>query len=266
MSTVPDNMPVAVITGAASGLGRDLATTLAGEYYLVLVDVQKDALNDTCSGLPHAEAMVCDLLDKSDIDNLIDTIAAKFVNIDLLVNNAGITHRSLATSTSLDVIDKVMQVDYLAAVQLTQGLLPRMRTSSSVVNVGSMAGWMPVLGRAGYCAAKSALHQYFETLRAELGTQSPHIVMVYPSFLDTPIENHALDGKGERASHKRTMAGKMRSSQWMAERINTAIRKKQKRLFPDRFTLFASLLYRVAPSFYLHLMRNKLHRELDSQL
>lgn len=259
------NMPVAVITGAASGLGRDLAHTLANNYYLVLVDVQNDALQDTCASLLHAETIVCDLANSSDIDELVTILTSRFAYIDLLINNAGITHRSLATVTRLSVIQKVMQVDYLAPVQLTQGLFPSLRSTSTIVNVGSMAGWMPVLGRAGYCAAKSALHQYFETLRAELGEHAPHILMVYPSFLSTPIEKHALDGKGGRAGHRRTMVGKMRSSQWMAERIILAVNRKKKRLFPDRFTEFASLLYRIAPSLYLHLMRKKLRRELEYQ-
>ncbi|WP_414829609.1 SDR family NAD(P)-dependent oxidoreductase [Alteromonas sp. H39] len=257
------NKPVAVITGAASGLGRDLAHALASRYHLILVDIQKEALDEVANALTQADTQVCDLSDTSDISRLIAAVTARCASIDLLINNAGVTHRSLATSTQLHVIHNLMSVDYLAPVQLTQGLLAHMNAESTVVNIGSMAGWMPVLGRAGYCAAKSALHQYFETLRAELGNSGPHILMVYPGFLDTPIENNALDGAGNKARHKRTMAGRMRSSQWMAAKIVTGIEKKQRRLFPDRFTAAASLLYRVFPSLYLHLMRKKLHRELD---
>ena len=258
--------PVAVITGAASGLGRDLAHALSGTYHLVLVDIQKEALEQVSQAFTHADTHICDLSEDNDISRLITVICTRCKQVDLLVNNAGITHRSLAVSTQLHVIHRVMKVDYLGPVQLTQGLLPYMNADSTVVNIGSMAGWMPVLGRAGYCAAKCALHQYFETLRAELDHSGPHILMVYPGFLDTPIENNALDGAGDKARHKRTMAGRMRSSQWMAENIVTAIAKKQCRLFPDGFTVFASLLYRVFPSLYLNLMRKKLHRELDTGL
>ena len=258
--------PVAVITGAASGLGKDLAHALANRYHLILVDIQKEALEQVASAFTQVDTLVCDLSDVGDISRLIAAVRARCASVDLLINNAGITHRSLAVSTQMHVMQKVMSVDYLAPVQLTQGLLPHMNADSTIVNIGSMAGWMPVLGRAGYCAAKSALHQYFETLRAELGKSGPHILMVYPGFLDTPIENNALDGVGDKARHKRTMAGRMRSSQWMAASIVTGIEKKQRRLFPDRFTAMASLLYRVCPSLYLHLMRKKLHHELDPGL
>ena len=258
--------PVAVITGAASGLGLDLARLLYESHHLVLIDIDEKRLQEQAADLPSALQFSCDLADYQAIDKLIQTLNSQLIEVDLLINNAGITHRSLAMHTKHHVIQKVMAVDYLAPVQLTQGLLPLLRKAKGkVVNIGSMAGWMPVLARAGYCAAKSALHQYFETLRAELQSEGISVLMVYPSFLDTPIEQHALDGQGQKASHKRSMVGKVRTSKWMATLIVNAIKKGQARMFPDKFTHFSSVLYRLFPSFYLRLMRAKFSSELEGQ-
>ncbi|RUO50640.1 short-chain dehydrogenase [Pseudidiomarina aquimaris] len=253
--------PAALITGAASGIGLDLARLLQHDYQLVLLDVNQEGL-DACAKLfPSARCYQVDLASSEALAELTELLTAELPRLDVLINNAGVTHRSLARETSQQVIHKVMAVDYFAPVKLTQALMPLLEAENGgcIVTIGSMAGWMPVIERAGYCAAKSALHQYFEVLRVELATAaSPvRVLQVYPSFLDTPIENHALDGSGGIAQHPRSMVGKMRSSQWMAERIVAALDTGRERLFPDKFTYFASLLYRLAPRLYQRLMQRK---------
>ncbi|WJG10283.1 SDR family NAD(P)-dependent oxidoreductase [Aliiglaciecola sp. LCG003] len=265
-SKLSNSLPVAVITGAASGLGLDLAQQLHSSYQLVLIDIDMERLLAKTQNLVGVLHYSCDLADSTAIEQLTLTLNGQLLRVDLLINNAGITHRSLAMKTDHEVIRKVMAVDYLAPVQLTQGLLSLLtQAKGKVINIGSMAGWMPVLGRAGYCAAKSALHQYFETLRAELQDEGVTVLMVYPSFLDTPIEQNALNGLGHKATHKRSMVGKMRTSDWMASAIVTAIQQGRGRLFPDVFTNLSSILYRLFPSLYMRLMRRKLASELEVQ-
>ncbi|GGW94087.1 SDR family NAD(P)-dependent oxidoreductase [Alteromonas halophila] len=253
--------PTALITGAASGLGLEIARQLAENYHLLLLDLDIRLLRKQTGDVGDVTYLQCDLSNPVDITRLISEVKDMMLPIDVLINNAGITHRSLATNTQTDVIRKVMDVDFLGPVQLTQGLLPQLSEQASIVNIGSMAGWMPVLGRAGYCAAKSALHQYFETLRAELAGSDIHILMVYPSFLDTPIDKNALDGRGGNATGTRSMVGRMRSSHWMASRVISALNARKARVFPDRFTFLSSLLYRLFPALYLHLMRKRLSPE-----
>ncbi len=253
--------PTALITGAASGLGLELARILQHQYQLVLVDVNADGLRACSEEFASARCYQVDLADAAAVTQLCEQLKTDLPRLDVLVNNAGITHRSLSRVTANEVLQKVMAVDYHAPVQLTQALLPLLEADDGgrIVTIGSMAGWMPVIERAGYCAAKSALHQYFEVLRAELVTASSsvHVLQVYPSFLDTPIEKHALAGDGGLATHPRSRVGRMRSSTWMAQRIVTAIENDRERLFPDKFTYFASLLYRVAPRLYQRLMQRK---------
>ncbi|MEO2281735.1 SDR family NAD(P)-dependent oxidoreductase [Pseudoalteromonas pernae] len=256
--------PVAVITGAASGLGLDLARSLSSSHQLILLDVNESGLQSAVQELEDAHYVQCDLTDNAGLTRTIALIKSMTPRVDLLINNAGITHRSLARITTSEVIERVMQINYFAPVRLTQGLLSLLTHSAGkVVNISSMAGWMPVLGRAGYCASKSALHQYFETFRAEMRDLNVSVLMVYPSFLDTPIENNALAGDGGKTRHKRSVVGTVRSSQWMATNIVNAINSNKQRLFGDFFSAFSALLYRLSPRVFLHLMRKRLASELE---
>ncbi len=156
-----------------------------------------------------------------------------------------------------------MAVNYHAPVELTQGLLAELKAASGcVVNISSMAGWMPVLGRAGYCAAKSALHQYFEVFREEVRNEGVSVLMVYPSFLATTIEQNALAGDGGRAKHQRSTVGVVRSPEWMANEIVVAWEQGRERWFPKDLSLIGSFLYRLAPAIFLKQLRKSFQVEL----
>ena len=258
-----------LITGAASGLGWALALAARQRgWRLILVDRDAAALADKSARLAGVDTdtvrqRALDLTDPEARAALIDELRGE--PLHALINNAGITHRSLAAATDLAVFQKVMAVDWEAPVALTLGLLPALRKAhGTVVNIGSMAGWMPVLGRAGYCSAKAALGQFFEVLRAEVADDGIGVLMVYPSFLATPIERNALGADGRPAAHARSSVGRVRDADWMAARTLDALAAGRRRLFPDRFTVFASLLWRLAPDLYLRLMRRRFAAELES--
>lgn len=248
-------MSVTVITGAASGLGWAMAQCFfARGDHLLLIDRNEDMLRARERELGCAARVQIAVLDLTDIA-AVGAFAADtrsgFPRIDVLVNNAGITHRSPAIQTQAEVLRRVMEVDYHAVVNLTLALYPQIEAAEgTVINIGSMAGWMPVPGRAAYCAAKSALHQFFETFRAEVRARGVKVLMVYPSFLDTPIEKNALGADGQPATHGRSTIGQVRSADWMAACVVSALENKKERLFPDRFSAFAAILYRLWPRFF----------------
>lgn len=262
-------MRTVVITGAASGLGWALARCFHGRGdHVWLLDRDAVLLQQRAATLlpqDRVSSAVVDLTDQDALAPLIVRLQQDASCIDVLINNAGITHRSPAINTRPSVIRKVMEVDYLAVVELTLALYPQVEAAKGcVVNISSMAGWMPVLGRAGYCAAKSALHQFFETFRAEVQDRGVRVLMVYPGFLDTPIEQNALGGDGGKAVHSRSTAGLVRSADWMAQQVVEGVDRGRRRIFPDRFTAVAALLYRVAPDLYLWLMRRRFAGELPA--
>lgn len=262
-------MNVTVITGAASGLGWAMAQRFfARGDHLLLIDRDETLLRQReheLGSVPRVQVSVLDLTDAEKVAALAAQLRSDFPRIDVLVNNAGITHRSPAIRTQPDVLRRVMEVDYHAVVSLTLALYPSIEAAQgTVINVGSMAGWMPVPGRAAYCAAKSALHQFFETFGAEVYARGVRVLMVYPSFLDTPIDKNALGADGNPATHGRSTSGKVRSADWMAERIVRALETGKERLFPDRFSTFAAILYRVWPTFFHRQIRRRFSGEMPS--
>lgn len=261
---------VIVVTGAAGGLGWAITQGLASRHdaEFALVDIDYQALChrqeqlEAC-GAP-ARIFVTDLSSSQAVEGLVQSLRRQYSGVDLLVNNAGITHRSLSIQTSSAVIRRVMDVNYHAPVELAQGLIKELKSTSGwVVNISSMAGWMPVLGRAGYCAAKSALHQYFETFREEVRDEGIRVLMVYPSFLSTDIEQNALSGSGGRVTHVRSTIGKVRSAEWMANKIVSALERGQERLFPHDKSLLGTYLYRLAPRLFLRQMVKNFRSELE---
>ncbi|WP_271407865.1 SDR family NAD(P)-dependent oxidoreductase [Pseudomonas sp. Q1-7] len=260
-------MNVILITGAASGLGWELARAChARGDALLLTDLDAAGLAARIAELGEARVLglAGDITDSDLHTRLVDACRARFGRLDLLINNAGITHRSPTVRTAPQVLRRVMAVDYHAPLELTLAALPLLRESrGQVIAIGSMAGWMPVLGRAGYCAAKSALAQAFEVLRAEIARDGVGLLMVYPSFLDTPIDRNALGGDGRPAQHARSTIGKVRRADWMAGEILKGADARRQRLFPDRGSWLASLLWRIAPNLYYRTMSQRFAGELD---
>lgn len=264
-------MRVTLITGGASGLGWAMARHwAAGGDALLLADIDGDGLAARAAALAAAGvareriALVAGDLTRADvISRVVSTAQARFGRVDLLVNNAGITHRSPAHRTDPAVMRRVMAVDWQAPMELTLAALPLLRASrGTIVTIGSMAGWMPVPGRAAYGAAKAALTQWFEVLRLELEADGVRLLMVYPSFLDTPIERHALGADGAPAPHARSTLGRVRSAQDTVRAIDRALARGARWLAPDPLARFGALLWRVAPAWYLAGVRRRFDAEL----
>lgn len=260
-------MKVVVVTGAASGLGWALAQGFhARGDHVWLLDRDGPLLSERAGELGSSgrvSVAEVDLTDPGAMAIVVSRIMSETPRVDVLVNNAGITHRSPAILTRPAVIRKVVEVDFLAVVELTIALYPSIELARGcVVNISSMAGWMPVPGRAGYCAAKSAMHQFFETFRVEVQDRGVSVLMVYPSFLATAIDRNALGADGQPARHARSTTGRVRSAEWMASRIMAGLARGDRRIFPDRLSAVAALFYRIAPDVYLRLMRRIFSVEL----
>ncbi len=262
-------MSVYLITGAASGLGWEIAQRVFAQgHQLVITDMNAELLDQRVDALNTPDRVACVAGNITEPDTqaaLLQVARERFGGLDVLINNAGITHRSRVADTDPAVFAKVMAVDWQAPVNLTYQALPLLRQSGGhIINIGSMASWMPVPGRAAYCAAKSALAQFFEVLRIEVESQGIGVLNIYPSFLDTPIEHNALGADGKPAKHARSTVGVMRDAGWMADRILTALAQGKPWVFGDRLSWFGSVLWRVWPSRYLKIVRKRFAVELEA--
>ena len=189
------------ITGASSGIGAALAQALAaGGARLVLSGRNLDALEGVakiCGG--NVLVLPFEATDFERMPDLVDQAWAWAEGhggrIDGLVNNAGISQRSLATDTVFEVYQTLIAVDLLAPIALTQALLPRMLASGggNIVAISSVAGLAGVPLRSAYCAAKHGLIGYHDSLRAETAHQGLEVLVVAPGSVRTNVARNALD-------------------------------------------------------------------------
>ncbi|HEY6071533.1 MAG TPA: SDR family oxidoreductase [Chthoniobacterales bacterium] len=171
----------ALITGASAGIGRELARQLANRARtLVLVARREQRLTELRDELRNWNAQlivhtrVVDLSDKSQIDDLVRWLEQNKIEIDFLINNAGLGDYGTVATSDLERDDRIIQVNIAAVTFLTRLLLPRMidRKRGAILNVSSSAGFLPIPGMAVYAASKAFVNSFTEALRAELPTDS----------------------------------------------------------------------------------------------
>ncbi len=188
------------ITGASSGIGAALAKSFSQAGARVILSGRRaEALATVAAACP-GETFILPF-ETTAIETLpaIVARAEKWKGgIDVLVNNAGISQRSLARDTSFEVYRKIMEVDYFAPVALTQLVLPAMRARGmgQIVAVSSLAGKFGSALRTAYCSAKHALIGYCEALRAETAHEGIEVTVVIPGFVRTEIATNALTADG----------------------------------------------------------------------
>jgi short-subunit dehydrogenase len=189
------------ITGASSGIGEALAGAFAAEgARLVLSGRRRDALDALAARLG-AESLVLPF-EATDWEALAEAAQAAWDwrdGVDLLVNNAGISQRSLAIDTGPEVYEKIVAVDLMAPIRLTQMLLPLMaeRGQGHIVMISSVAGRLGPVLRTAYAAAKHGLIGYGDALRAEVETAyGIKVTNVLPGSVRTGVAANALQGDG----------------------------------------------------------------------
>jgi uncharacterized protein len=171
----------ALITGASAGIGRELARQLANRARtLVLVARREQRLSELRAELLNRNAQlivqtrVVDLSDKSQIDGLVRWLEQNKIEIDFLINNAGLGDYGTVATSNIERDNRIIQVNIAALTFLTWHLLPQMieRKRGAILNVSSSAGFLPIPGMAVYAASKAFVNSFTEALRAELPTDS----------------------------------------------------------------------------------------------
>lgn len=193
--------PVTWITGASSGLGRAMALEWSKRgHALILSGRNEDALADTASDCP-GETMLLpfETTNTSRLGAIVSDALAWKGQVDMLVNNAGISQRSRALETKVAVYERILDVDLLAPIALTQVLLPAMveRGSGALAFVSSIAGKAGVPMRTAYCAAKHGLIGYADALRAELSQSGVAVHVIAPGSVATDVSRNALTADGQ---------------------------------------------------------------------
>ncbi len=251
------------ITGASSGIGEALACRLNGMgARLILSSNEPEELRRVKSRLTNkaAETMLLPLdLDRPlTLESKAKKALDRFGRIDMLINNGGISQRSLAVDTAVSVDMKIINTDFLGHVALTKAVLPAMmaRQEGHIVVTSSIMGKIYTPLRSTYSAAKHALHGFFDSLRAEVYGDNIRVTIVCPTGVRTGISLNAVTGDGKKYGRMDELMSKGLSADECADRIVKAIvAEKEEVIIGKGPTKYSAYVRRFFPRIFSRLIR-----------
>ena len=243
------------ITGASSGIGEACAYLYAKRGASVVVTSNEreklEAVAEKCLGLGAAGALALpfDLLDSAGIADLVRQAWDAFGGLDLMYCNAGISQRTTVQDTSMEMVRKIMEVNYFAPVAMAKAVLPLMLQAGGghIAATTSIAGRFGFPLRCAYSSSKHALYGFFETLRAEYASQGIKVTLVCPGRVRTNISFYALDKGG--AQHGKMDPGQAGglSPEAAARKIARAFDKGRREVLVGRKELIMVYIKRFFP-------------------
>lgn len=250
------------ITGASSGIGEALAYELADRgAHLVLSarsEEKLEAVRAACIDPQHHIVLPLDLADTGALLEKAAEAERRAGRIDVLVNNGGISQRSLVVETALEVDRRLMEVNYFGTVALTKAVLPSMleRGTGRFVVVSSLVGHISTPMRSAYAASKHALHGFFEALRAEVYDQGVRVTMVCPGFVRTQISVSALTGDGTPQGTMDRAQENGLAPEACAAAIAEALAAGKDEVFIGGFERYGVYVNRLSPALFRAAVRN----------
>ena len=194
------------ITGASSGIGEALAVALYNQgARLILSARREEALKEVkqkCSGAddPNIQILPLDLSDVDKMAEKTEEAISLFGQINIFFSNGGVSQRSLAAETHIDVTRRVMDINFMGAAAISRILLQHMieRKTGHIIVTSSVTGKFGTRLRSTYAASKHALHGYFDSVRQEVRQHNIAVTMVCPGFIKTDVSRNALTSDGSK--------------------------------------------------------------------
>lgn len=248
------------ITGASSGIGEATTRKFLEEGHQVIISARNSAkLNEIKETSPFKESiavLTLDLADSSNIENKVQQAIEAFGYIDILLNNGGISQRSLVRETSLAVDRSIMEVNYFGTIALSKALLPHFleRGTGQFAVISSLVGKFGSPFRSSYAASKHALHGFFDSLRAEHSQDGIVVTMICPGFIRTNVSINALTGDGSPLGAMDEAQDKGMSPDASAKIIFNAIIKQRKEVLVGGKETLAVYLKRFFPSLFARIL------------
>lgn len=198
------------ITGASSGFGEALVYELADQGAKVILSARReDELKQVSNKAKGSAILPLDLAQFDSFEDKTQQAIAIFGKIDLLIHNGGIAQNALAQDTTSETQRKIMDVDFFSYTELTKCILPHFQKQGSghIVVVSGLLARLPLPMRTSYCAAKTALHGYFNSLRGELKSANIAVTILVPGAMQTTLVTKALGADGKVAGKQTDNSG-----------------------------------------------------------
>lgn len=262
MSTHTFSGKSAIVTGAASGIGREIARQLAqhGAYVLV-TDVDQTGIDAAVTAIRSAggtaDAMRLDVADRSQIQAAVDQVVAARGTLDLIFNNAGVAIFGGIEDVTLDDWDKIIDVN-LRGVAFGSTVAYRQMVKQGhgqIINTASVAGLVPVPLQAQYCATKHAVVGFSKTLGLESVDHGVHVTVFCPAFVESGMfDNNTMRGELEGVNARKMMPIKPLSTERAVSKLLTGVQRKRRFVVVPLYGRLGWWLERFSPtlSYRLH--------------
>lgn len=266
------NNKVVIITGASSGIGEACAYAFAKEGCKVVIAARNTeklaVVNNQLKSMGAESLMVqCDVSIKEDCERLVKETVAAFGTVDILINNAGISMRALFNDMEVEVLERVMDVNFYGTVNTTKFALPYiLKNKGSVVGVSSIAGYLGLPARTGYSASKFAMQGFLDALRTENLNNDLHVMVACPGFTASNIRNTALSSDGSSQGETPRDESKMMTAEEVADYIVKGVKQRKRKLvltFEGKLAVFLSKFF---PSFVEKKVFDKMAKEPNSPI
>ena len=261
---------VVIITGASSGIGKACVEEFFNKGCNVVLaarNIEKLHQIEDNLKLKNCLSVKCDVTKESDCENLIEMTMSKYNKIDILINNAGVSMRANFKDLSLDIIKKVMDVNFYGMVYCTKYALNHLINSNgSLVGVSSISGYIGLPGRTGYAASKFAMNGFLDCIRVENFSNNLHVLTVAPGFVSSNIRKYALDKDGNTQNKSPRNEQKMMHPNILAKKIIKALINKKNYLtlsFNGKLSVF---LKKIAPNFLNKILYYYFKKETNSPI
>lgn len=259
-----------VITGASSGIGEAMAEVYASMGAKVVLGARHaDKLEALCRRIEQrggkAAWCVTDVTRKEDCMRLIDTAVEHFGGIDVMICNAGISMRALFDDVDLDVLHRLMDVNFWGTVYCTKYALPYLqRSHGSLVGISSVAGIHGLPGRTGYSASKFAMTGFLETIRIENLKKSLHVMVACPGFTASNVRFSALTADGSQQGATPRKEEKMMTAEEVARIVARGIARRKRLCLMEIEGRATNFVKKFAPGLVDRLFYYVMSKEPDS--
>ena len=266
------NNKTVVVTGASSGIGEALAREFAARGARVVLgarSIQKLQLIAGEIREKGGQAAYCgvDVTKPEECRELIETAVREFGGVDVLICNAGLSMRAIFDEVDLDVLHRLMDVNFWGTVNCCKYALPYLQASKgSVVGVSSVAGLHGLPGRTGYSASKYAMTGFLETLRIENLKKGLHVMIACPGFTASNVRFSALTADGSQQGETPRNEEKMMTSEEVARIIARGVARRKRLCLMEIEGRATHFIKKFAPAFLDRMFYLVMAREPDSPL